>query len=165
MNLVELHDSTKRLAHWRGEGYGMNRNWIVKNVVPYVGTKSLLFTAECYGESVDATHICHMMFTGVRYLEEDVENAEYKTIEYHGVEERYVYPDLKTNIVLSCTCPDYRYRWEYANKKAGALFGRLSKKYIRKTKTRKPVNPDLIPGICRHLFQMQSYLRVEGYIK
>ena len=165
LSLVELFDSTKKLAAWRGTGYGQNQNWVLKNMVPYIGTKSLLFQAECMGETVAATHITNIMFSGVRYLEDDVENAEYKTLDFKGDTVRYAYPDLHTKCTTKCSCPDFKFRWEYADKKVKALFGNLSKKYIRKTKTRPPVNPEQIPGMCKHVWQLQSFLRVEGYIK
>jgi hypothetical protein len=165
MNLITLCDSTKKLASWRATGYGQNQGWVLENYVPYIGTKSLLFQAHCMGETVDATHIVNIMFHDVRYLEEDVENAEFKTIDYKGDTVRYQYPDLKTKCTVRCSCQDFYFRWEYADKLAGALFGRLSKKYVRKTKTRPPVNPDHLPGICKHVYGLQSYLRVEGYIK
>jgi hypothetical protein len=166
MNLITLFDSTKQLAAWRATGYGnSNMNWRLESAIPYKGVKALLFQARCYGETENTEHIVDIYFNGVRYLDEPVKNAEYKTIEYKNVDYMYAYPDLKTECQTRCSCSDYYFRWEYANKLVKALFGRLSKKYVRKTKTRPPVNPDHLPGICKHIYGLQGYLRQEGYIK
>lgn len=48
MKLTELYDYSVKLSKTRAN-YGDNKGWLLKNVVPYEATKSLLFQAECHG--------------------------------------------------------------------------------------------------------------------
>lgn len=167
MNLVELLESSKKVANWRETGYGQNTNWVLKSVIPFVGTKTILFQAECFGQTVDATHVTQIQFSGITFfdtLPEDGEHENIKEIDYKGETYYYVKPDINTQCTVRCSCPDFVYRFAWYNFKHKALFGAMPKKYKRKTKTRPPVNPGHHPGMCKHIFQLQSYLRVHDYI-
>lgn len=63
--------------------------------------------------------------------------------------------------VVDCGCPDYQYRWAYANhdKDAGAL-GAGS---ITPNNGNRPnvLNPHLTPGLCKHLIALKDYLRTK----
>lgn len=163
MNLIELYDSTKKLSMRRAD-YAQNTNWNLKNVVPFMGTKTLLFQAECFGETVNGIHVVNVQFSGLKILEELPENADYKKITYKDVDYYVERPTLETKCSVRCSCPDFYFTWAFYNHKNKALFGSLPKKYIRKTTTRPPRNPLKVPGICKHIFQLQSYLRVHDYL-
>jgi hypothetical protein len=162
MNLIELYDSTKSLSMRRAD-YGQNSDWNLKAVIPFQGTKTLLFQAQCFGETVHGEHIVNIQFSGLKYVDEP-KDADVKEIEYKD-EKYYVQrPTLHTNCTVRCSCPDFYFTWSYWNFKNKALFGNLPKKYVRKTTTRPERNPKHVPGICKHIFQLQSYLRVHDYL-
>ena len=143
MNLIELADSTKKLASWRVGGYGQNSNWRLTNVLPFVGTKTLLFQGDCRGETESPnTHVVNIQFSGLEYSDTPTEKDDFKKIDYKG-EDYYVRkPDLHTNCTIRCSCSDFTYRWSYADWLKRVLFGSKPKKYIRRVgaKPRPPVN-------------------------
>jgi hypothetical protein len=163
MNLISLYDNAKRVSKSR-TNYGQNSNWNLKNVIPFEGTGTLLFQAECHGETVEAVHIVNMQFSGLKILSELPENADYKEIEYKGEIYYIERPTLHTEVTVRCSCPDFYFTFMWYNFKNKTLFGRMGKRYVRKTTTRPERNPLHIPGICKHLFQLQSYLRVHDYL-
>ena len=163
MNLLELYDNTKKYKAWRGTGYSQNSNWILKNIVPFKGLKTLLIQAECFGQTVDAIHVVNIQFSGIDYRDEPVKNGDMYELEFKGQMYYFVRPTLKTECTVRCSCPDFVYRSSYACWIHKVLFGSKPKKYIKKT-NRKPVNPDNIPIICKHLFQTQSLLHTEGIL-
>ena len=149
----------------RRADYSQNYGWTLESIVPYVGTKSLLIQATCHGLTQDGVkHIINVQFSGIDFREEPVENAEMKELEYKGEKYYYKKPTLENEVTVRCSCLDYYFTWAFPNKKAKALFGALPKKYIRKTTTYPARNPDQVPGICKHIYQLQSYLRNEGWI-
>lgn len=169
MNLIELHQSTKSVAGWRGEGYGQNQRWELKQCIPFQGTKTLLFQLQCFGETVAAEHVVNIQFSNIRYfleedLEEEPDGINVKEIEYKGQSYYLTPPTLETDVVVRCSCPDYYFTFSWWNFKNKAQFGGPPKKYVRKTTTRPPRNPGHHPGICKHVFQAQSYLHVHKYL-
>lgn len=62
--------------------------------------------------------------------------------------------DKNLNVKVSCSCPDYTFRWEYANHKAGASD-------IVYSNGEPPVetNPNMKPGLCKHGLALAKYLR------
>lgn len=161
MTLVELYNKTKEYKAWRGLGYGQNQQWTLKNVVPFKGTKTLLIQAQCFGQTVNGIHTVNFQFENLKYVDEIPENAEYKTYTYKDEDYYFEYPDISTTKVrVRCSCPDFYWRFALADNKANCLFGSKPKAYKKKT-NRKPLNPDMIPGICKHIVQLQSFLKTK----
>ena len=165
MNLVELMDETKKLASWRGEGYGQNNNWTIKSAIAFAGTKTFLCQGTCFGETVKASHVVAIQWSIVQYFEEDAlpENGDVLTLNYKGEDYHLIRPTLHTECTVRCSCADFEYRLAPWNFKHKALFGSRPKKYVKKT-NRPPVNPGQYPGICKHIFQFQSLLHEKGYL-
>jgi len=165
MTLLELYESTKKFSMRRAD-YAQNSNWVLRNVVPFKGTKTLLIQADCNGYTEKATHVVNIQFEGLNYVDEVPKNAEYKTLTYKDEEYHFSYPTVEdTNVKIRCSCSDFYYTWSYPDWKEKVLFGSKPKKYIRKTKTRPPRNPDQIPGMCKHIYQAISLLKVEDLLK
>ena len=164
MTLLELWQSTKKYKEWRGVGYGQNQSWKLMNIIPFRGTKTLLVQMQCFGETEKSEHIINLQFQGLKFVEEIPKNAEYETLDYKDQEYYFEHPTIDTEVKVRCSCSDYTYRFSYANWKAKCQFGSKPKAYKKKT-NRKPLNPDLIPGLCKHISQAQSYLKQEGIMK
>ncbi len=62
---------------------------------------------------------------------------------------------------VDCGCPDYRYRWAYANKTKDA--GTIGNNSLNKCIDRFPTqtNPYLNPGLCKHLISLKDYLKTK----
>jgi len=85
---------------------------------------------------------------------------EYKSgrvVESHD-KNRYVssikFLDKKLNVKVSCSCPDYCFRWEYANHRQGAsdiIYGNGE----------PPVetNPNLHLGLCKHILALRALVK------
>lgn len=62
--------------------------------------------------------------------------------------------DKKLNVKVSCSCPDYMYRWEFANAQAGAadiIYGNGDEP--------GSTNPGNVPGLCKHLIALRSAVK------
>ena len=60
---------------------------------------------------------------------------------------------------VDCGCPDYRFRWAYANNKQGASpMGRDSINQCNGARARI-TNPRSRPGMCKHLLSLKDQLR------
>ena len=60
---------------------------------------------------------------------------------------------------VDCSCPDYRYRWAYANDRRDA--GAVGVRSLNKSwPGSKPVitNPQIKPGLCKHLLALKNEL-------
>jgi len=71
----------------------------------------------------------------------------------------------------NCTCPDFRYVWAKANSDAGAGVTGRDPEYrdIKKTgwndnngtHGHRIMNPNNVPGLCKHLIALASYLKTK----
>lgn len=62
------------------------------------------------------------------------------------------------NCVVDCTCPDFRYRWAWANKQRQA--SRVGPNSLNQAWNRAPrkTNPSGAPGLCKHLLACREYI-------
>jgi len=137
----------------------------IYKVQPAIGVKTLTF----YGEIPsftrgEAGYNQTIMFKEVQFSEEEpvVDKNKWKFLEDFNV--WYKKPILdKNDVSIRCGCKDHQHRFSYANKKQKALFGNLIK-YVKKT-NRPPLNPDNIPGMCKHLKNFTLALIQQGFIE
>lgn len=63
--------------------------------------------------------------------------------------------------IVDCECPDYRYRWAYANTKqdASVVGGNSWSGCINSPPNR--TNPDQVPGMCKHLISLGEFLKTK----
>ena len=67
-------------------------------------------------------------------------------------------PSLSDNdIKVFCSCTNYRFRFDQANRSNGAGTGPAFPNYVRKT-NRAPNNPQGLPGVCSHIIELVEYL-------
>lgn len=97
-----------------------------------------------------------MSSTSVKILEKDTGKPLY--FERISLTEK-----AKKNYVrVRCSCKDFRFRFAWEDRDNQCLFGGPPAKYTPKPgSNRPPVNPNHVPGICKHLYQcahgMQRY--------
>lgn len=67
-------------------------------------------------------------------------------------------PSEKLPVVVDCTCPDFRYRWAWANKQRGA--SRIGSQSLNQAHNRAPriTNPGNKVGLCKHLLACKNYI-------
>jgi hypothetical protein len=62
---------------------------------------------------------------------------------------------------VDCQCPDYKYRWAYANNNKDA--GPMGNDSLNQCNGNRPIqtNPYLTPGLCKHLVSLHDYLKTK----
>lgn len=173
----KLIQSSARLKSWRG-------NWanyrdlgtLVGEIkfTPFLGTKSLLIVAEYIGVSqAPRHHKVNLFFEQVEILEELPNNdrsylREYFAVDYNG--KIYYIKKLSASrnpIRVRCSCADFVYRWgwyDYYN--ANCMYGPAPRPYKKVAgSNRQSVNPNKIPGICKHVLGTVKALESKGVIK
>lgn len=136
----------------------------LKNVVPYVGTKSMLLQFLHVGVTLPfMTYQVDLMFSDVEFTNDasKVNDREWMEIKYKDLQVFMKKIDLRKNrIKIRCACPDFYFTFAYWDYKKGALFGSQPKRYVRKTIWRPnappgergypPRNPGEHAGMCKH---------------
>jgi len=63
--------------------------------------------------------------------------------------------------IVDCSCPDFRFRWAYANTQQDASI--IGNKSLNKCINRAPtkMNPKQRPGLCKHLLALTNYLKTK----
>jgi len=67
----------------------------------------------------------------------------------------------KHPVVVDCGCPDYQYKWAFANNDQQA--GLIGPHSLNKNNGRYPhiTNPHATPGLCKHLISLRNYLKTK----
>lgn len=164
LTIKDIMDGTKQFRHVVKE-YPQAKFMKITKIMPSIGVKTLSF----YGEAPsftrnEAAYNQTVVFKEVEFSEEE---PEYDKEDWYFLEDKNVWykkPGLDENdVLLRCQCPDFRFRFSYALKKEKALSGQLIS-YKKKT-DREPLNPENIPGMCKHLYNFTKALIQKGYIK
>lgn len=97
---------------------------------------------------------------------EQIQNDEVYCPTIEGLGNFVIYaPDKNSKLfsgVVVKNCPDFQFRFSWEDRAQQALYGGPPKVYIRKTPPpplgRPEVNPEFIPGICKHLYDFAKQL-------
>jgi hypothetical protein len=69
-----------------------------------------------------------------------------------------------TNVGVYCNCPDYQMRFAHYNIQNNCHIGPPPKNYTRKTQNRPEVNPQHVPGLCKHLIKVVNKMKGDGLV-
>jgi hypothetical protein len=185
MTLKQLYDTmVNRFANWR-RNYGNAPRIVLTSITPYVGTKSLVFKfsvqsfqsyntkAYTYGNKPSAkrktpirNYTVYIQFLGVEFSEKP-KTTKYSKFDYKGKTYYYEKPNAFVNKArVRCNCMDFTHRFAWEDRAVGALFGGPPKAYTSKAKHKRgPVNPQHIPGICKHITAVLRFLERNHYIQ
>ncbi len=97
---------------------------------------------------------------------EQIQNDEVYCPTIEGLGNFVIYaPDKNSKLfsgVVVKNCPDFQFRFSWEDRAQQALYGGPPKVYTRKTPPpplgRPEVNPEFIPGICKHLYDFAKQL-------
>lgn len=125
------------------------------NFIPYVEDMKLMVDAVASSEQRNVgskEYDVKIMFSDVIFEKEDT--GQNVTLMASDGETYNIMPIklIKSNIKVNCTCMDFRWRFSMWNHKDGSLYGDPPPPYKKKT-NRPPVNPDKVPGVCKHLLK------------
>lgn len=131
--------------------------------IPYIGMKMLHIRSStnsnghAYNQSIQFQRV---IFDTMSLPEQNV------TIDATDGNAAYIRPlDLaQHNVKVRCNCLDFHFRFANYNSDDKSLVGRPPPPYVRKTTDRPPVNPNHVPGICKHLLKVVQTLQSSGLI-
>ncbi|MCK5017173.1 MAG: hypothetical protein KAS32_08880 [Candidatus Peribacteraceae bacterium] len=145
------------------------RQWVVNPIqvtkmelTPARETQNLIVKSEV--NSNGNRYAPTMIFDGVIY--EDGDQNDNVSFTASDQEEYHIIPiDLKkANCKVSCNCLDFYWRFSNQNYSAGSLDGNPPPAYQKKTQ-RGPVNPQNVPGVCKHLLKLAIQLKDSGIVR
>lgn len=105
-----------------------------------------------------------IMFQNVIFTDSlDTNATTFKTVD---VTEHIVPIELdRSNVKVRCTCLDFYHRFSKQNRTDGSFHGRPMPPYHSKGSGRPPVNPQNVPGVCKHLLKLVQRLEQLNIIK
>lgn len=143
----------------------------LKNVIPYFGTKSILFTGDSISGTIQAKYPTVIAFYNVDFID-GIENWKRGMLQFENPETGEVVvckqPDYKRSPVrVYCACPDFYFSFAYPDFHKQCYYGRKPKPYKRVVPPSNYPhrNPNNIPGICKHTLNFMNILLKQGYIK
>lgn len=128
--------------------------------LPYRGVKTLYVKGLAQNEGREHSPI--VVFKRVNYnINENDKMAVTINASDGGI---YTFEKLtlnNTDLILRCSCGDFRYRFAWYNRLDHCLYGRVPPKYESKG-IRHPVNPMEISGMCKHCIKLIKVLGTAG---
>ena len=157
-NIVNSFPTTKKRHNATNEVNITNIQYI-----PYLGTKMLHIKSTTQSNG----HNYHQSMQFMRVSFEKVNTASNVSFTGSDGQEYHVQPIILTNhnVKVRCNCLDFYYRFAAWNFSDNSIVGRAPIPYHRKTTTRPEVNPDHVPGMCKHLLKVVDRMRSEGLIQ
>lgn len=131
--------------------------------IPYVGTKMLHVKSSTRSnghEYKQAVQFMRVVFAGA-------DGPDNVTFTASDNQEYHVQPIalMNHNVKVRCNCLDFYYRFATWNYNDNSIVGRAPIPYQRKTQNHPEVNPDHVPGMCKHLLKLMDRLRSERLIQ
>lgn len=118
--------------------------------MPFKGMKTLFIKGSVQNENREYSTI--VLFKNVRY-DVPLNDSSVKIIASDYLP--YVFEKLRedvTDVLVRCSCPDFRWRFNWWNAYDKSLYGRKVAPYHKvHGSTRPPANPLELPGMCKHL--------------
>lgn len=129
--------------------------------VPFKGLRTLFVKGLCNNEG--RKNECVILFKKVIYREQEgggsvsVASSSGKTV--HVIPLSFKEDD----VLVRCSCADFRWRFAHWNREDRSLFGRSPRKYEAEMRPGSS-NPEEAPGVCKHLMKMAKILGETGVI-
>lgn len=157
-NIQRAFPHTRKRQHATGEVTISNVQYI-----PYIGTKLL----HVRSQSMSNGHAYRQALQFVKVEFEPQDTPTNATFMASDGTDYHVQPLTIAghNVKVRCNCLDFHFRFANYNSQDKSLVGRPPPLYHRKTTTRPPVNPDKVPGMCKHIIALVQQLQKYGLIK
>lgn len=161
--------SILQLSSNTGVFFGADR----KNNSKSISSFPLTFTPMVYSnklmvESKTSSSLGTKYTTRIEFSDVEFSEPSINTISVEGVDGAtysfFPISNRQNDVKLSCNCLDFYYRFSKYNEKDDSLYGGSPPPYVKKT-DRPPVNPDKIPGMCKHLLRLSDQLLSIGVLK
>lgn len=131
-------------------------------MLPFLGTKNL--NINTVANSDGTNYSPKIIFNNVEF--DNADQQDNITFKDKTGTERHVKPLYlnKHTIRVRCDCLDFYWRFAAFNAKDKSLIGSAPRAYKRKT-NRGPVNPQEVPGVCKHLIATVKALKHSGIVR
>lgn len=162
-SLSNLKNATKREF---GDGRVQRSNKVnISSVtfVPAIQDKSLLVKAKTKTIGKEDTYDTSIKFINVRYTDQpDVGTVQIKAADGQTYNIKRL-THAQATAKIRCTCLDFYFMFSAWNQQKNALDGAPMPPYIKKT-DRPLINPNRIPGSCKHVTKLGDYLKFKQII-
>lgn len=154
MSAVEAFPKTSRRQHSTHTVRVEHVDW-----VPFEGLGTLFVKGLCNNEG--SKNECVVVFKKVRYspgrgsVGVRTSSGRVVRIEPLSIKE--------SDVLVRCTCADFRWRFAHWDGADGSLFGRRPRKYEASLRPGSS-NAEEKPGICKHLMKMAKILSESGVV-
>lgn len=154
-NVLSFKPKTKKRQHAVGP-LTMSK----MDVNAALGVKTLRFMADVNGSTGNIYKVT------VQFNRVNFDGKQHKFKAKDGKEYTIDKLDLNSkDVMLRCQCLDFYFRFGYYNWKDKSIYGNRPKKYVRKTDWWPPVNPEKVPGFCKHVIRTIKEIQAQGFVK
>lgn len=160
LTLKDLNDNAEEVL---GRKHYRDRDITINNIRFSAGVNTVTVTADSTGK--DSDYKLNMIFYNVKSKDES--NRQYPIKIKIGKKYKYFQKLSYTKhpVKVFCQCKWFRFAAEWYLKDVDALQPKRKRRpYKRKTNWWPSPNPDRLPVICKHLFQLALELRRQGYL-
>lgn len=152
----KLLEGTRKVSPGTIHNYSTLAKCSVKEVIYDPDSKIIRFTGTVVSSTRRGKYNCIVEFLNIEPLE-GLTDEEIQ----QGFNPK---PNLADDeIRCRCNCTSYRFRADYANRRAGAGTGSRFPTWHRLT-DRKSNNPDNTPCFCKHVMEFVNYLQKQGFV-
>lgn len=159
LTFKELWNSTKRYRKWANAYPNVDGKLV--DIIPNVSAKLITFRFRVKSvQRRNEGYNVWLQFYNVQYSDHPLSSTSIKIVDKSTNKPLYferislVDVSKKNYVRVRCSCQDFRFRFAWEDRAVKALYGGVPKSYQRKPgSTRPPVNPDHIPGMCKHIFE------------
>lgn len=159
LTFKQLYDSTVKYRKWARAYPDVDGKLV--DIIPNTRAKMITFRFRVKSVTrINEGYNVWMQFYNVDFDDHPMSSTSIKIIEKDTGNPLYferisLVDNRKKNYVrVRCGCADFRFRFAWEDRANKCLYGGVPRSYQRVPgSTRPPVNPEHIPGICKHIFQ------------
>lgn len=150
-----LYDSTVKFKQWRSNYPDVDGKLV--DIIPNITAKLITFRFRVKSASKhNEGYNVWLQFYDMNYGDRPLSSTSVKIIDKETQKPLYFERiDLfKQNCRVRCGCADFRFRFSWEDRDNGCLYGGVPKSYTPVPgSNRPPVNPQHLPGFCKHIWQ------------
>lgn len=162
ISLSNMKNNVRRDFGPERESRSNRVNVVNYDIIPSLGEKTLLIKSRIRGET--GNYQPQIRFTNVAFSPDQKPN--YVPIKAVDGTDLFVrqFTAAQTQAKVKCNCLDFYYRFAVWNHAKKGLEGDPPPPYVKKT-DRPPVNPNKVPGSCKHIMKLVTFLRTEQILR
>lgn len=162
LSLSNLKNNVRRDFGPERESRSNKVNVVNYDIIPSVGERTLLVKSRIRGET--ANYQPQIRFTNVAFSSDQKPGfTQIKAVDGTDLFVRQ-FTAAQTQAKVKCNCLDFYYRFAVWNHSKKSLEGDPPPPYVKKT-DRPPVNPNKVPGSCKHIMKLVTFLRNEQILR